>query len=88
MNFISSLILPYWLHYTLNNLPAIAVSVLAGYFVASEGGFFRALKQFLILFFVGAVAVAVVAMAMEKWPSLTGQPVAQKQHYFFWKGGD
>ena len=86
MNFLSSLILPGWLHYTLNNLPAIAVSVLVGYFIASEGGIIRAVKQFIILFIVGAVAVGVMSLAVEKWPELTGQPVAQKQHYFW--GGD
>ena len=84
MNYLSSFILPYWLHYTLNNLPAIAVAVLVGYFIASEGGFFKALRQFVILLVVGAVAVAIMAMAVEKWPQLTGQPVKQ-QH--FW-GGD
>jgi len=83
---IASLILPAWLHYTLSNLPAVIVSVLVGYFIGKEGGFFDALKRFFLLLVIGAMAVALTAIVQENWPQLTGQPVEEpKSHFKFWE---
>ena len=95
INFITSLILPSWVLYSIDHFWLIATCTIVGYLIGNEGGLWRASKRFFFLVSLATILVATGAFVQENLPEWAKsakvadqERQASKGWSWSYKGGD